>query len=392
MGRSGGKGRRRIRRDPAAKRKQDADSIGLADNDRQSTMMKLSALSAPIVVTALLAQAGPSGAAGAGVPARPQEAAQAPAAPDAPPPFAEWLEGLLAEARQRGFSEPVLQQTLVGLEPLQRVIDSDRSQPELTPGLAQYLKSRVTPRAIERGRDALRTHRTLLARIETTYGVQPRFLVAIWGLESSFGRSIGRIPAFQALATLAWDPRRATRFRAELFQALMMVDRGFIDAPTMTGSWAGAMGQPQFLPSSYMQYAVDFDGDSKRDIWTSTPDALASIANYLKGFRWNGGETWGREVRIGAKARATIAGRVPQRTEGCFARRTMTERRPLDEWRAMGVRLRDGSPLPKADIEAGLVDTGERLFLVYPNYDSILGYNCAHYYAISVGLLADALR
>jgi membrane-bound lytic murein transglycosylase B len=353
----------------------DADSIGVADNDRQSIVVKV--LIALLVAAALAQPA--------------QDAAQQPA-PDSPPPFGEWLEGLLTEARGRGFSEPVLQQTLVGLEPLQRVIESDRSQPELTPGFEQYLKSRLTPRAIERGQDALRTHRTLLARIEKTYRVQPRFLLAIWGLESSYGRVIGKIPAFQALATLAWEPRRASMFRGELFQALMMVDRGYIDAPTMTGSWAGAMGQPQFLPSSYMQYAVDFDGDSKRNIWTSTPDALASIANYLRGFKWNGGETWGREVRISTESRQQITERVPRRTDGCYARRNMTERRALEEWRAMGVRLRDGRPLPKADIEAGLVDTGERTFLVYPNYDSILGYNCAHYYALSVGLLSDTLR
>jgi membrane-bound lytic murein transglycosylase B len=312
--------------------------------------------------------------------------------PVPPPPFNEWLEALIQEARDRGFSEPVLQQTLVGLEPLQRVIESDRSQPELTPGLAQYLKTRLTPRKISEGRERLKANRALLARIERAYGVQPRFLVAFWGLESNYGRLLGRTPAFQALATLAWEPRRAAFFRGELFQALMMVDRGFIDAPTMTGSWAGAMGQPQFMPSSYMQYAVDFDGDGRRDIWKSTPDILASMANYLKGFGWNGRETWGREVRVSEEAAGRIGEQIPKRARGCYAERNMTERRPLSEWQTLGVRLSNGSALPKATMDAGLVDTGERQFLVYQNYDAILAYNCAHYYALSVALLGDSLR
>jgi membrane-bound lytic murein transglycosylase B len=332
-----------------------------------------------------------NGSAGTETAATPQDPPPSPG-PETAVPFADWLQSLLEDARAKGFRESLLQQTLVGLEPLERVIESDRSQPELTPGFAQYLKTRLTPRSIARGKELMRTHRSLLSRVEKAYGVQSRFVVAIWGLESGYGRSIGRIPAFQALATLAWEPRRATFFRGELFQALMMVDRGFIDAPTMTGSWAGAMGQPQFMPSSYMQYAVDFDGDSRRDIWKSTPDTLASIANYLKGFNWNGLETWGREVRLTADARQLVADQIPERTEGCYARRNMTERRPLEEWRKLGLRLANGSPLPKADIEAGLVDVGERAFLVYPNYDAILGYNCAHYYALSVGLLGDSLR
>jgi membrane-bound lytic murein transglycosylase B len=324
----------------------------------------------------------------------PLPAAQEPAVAQAPegPPFSEWLDGLIQEARGRGFSEAVLQQTLVGLEPLARVIESDRSQPELTPGFSQYLKSRLTPRAINQGRELLKTHRALLARIERAYHVQPRFLVAFWGLESNYGRIMGRIPAFQALATLAWEPRRAAMFRGELFQALTIVDRGFIDASTMTGSWAGALGQPQFMPSSYMQYAVDFDGDGKRNIGTSTPDTLASMANYLKGFNWNGGETWGREVRVSEAAQEQITQKIPKRAQGCYAERNMTERRPLADWSAVGVRLVSGGPLPKADMQAGLVDVGERTFLVYRNYDAILAYNCAHYYALNVALLADALR
>jgi membrane-bound lytic murein transglycosylase B len=309
-----------------------------------------------------------------------------------PPPFGVFLEGLIAEARGRGYSDALIDQTLSGVEPMPAVIKSDRSQAELNPGFSRYLSTRLTRPMIRRGRELSTTHRALLARIERAHDVQRRFLVAIWGLESRYGRLTGRIPVFRALATLAWDPRRAEFFRNELFDAMSMVQAGHIEARTMTGSWAGAMGQTQFMPSSYKKFAVDFDDDGRRDIWKSAPDALASIANYLKGFGWNGDETWGREVRVTSAVKARVDAQVPKRTVGCYAERNMTERRPLAEWSTLGVRLVDGAALPRADLEAGLVDVGERKFLVYPNYDAILGYNCAHYYALSVALLADRLQ
>ena len=310
---------------------------------------------------------------------------------DAPVPFAAWLDQLVEEARARGYDDALIAQALGGLEPLPRVIQADRSQAELNPGFARYLSTRLTTPMMRRGLELSRANASLLARIEQRFHVQRRVVLAIWGLETRYGRVTGSTPIFRALATLAWEPRRADYFRGELFNALTMVQRGHIDVRSMTGSWAGAMGQAQFMPSSYLAYAVDFDGDGRRDIWKSTADALASIASYLKGYGWNGDETWGREVRIPAAARDRIA-EMPKRPEGCFAIRNMTERRPLDDWRALGVTRADGGPLPVADIQAGLVDVGERQFLVYPNYDAILGYNCAHYYALTVGLLADRLR
>jgi membrane-bound lytic murein transglycosylase B len=312
--------------------------------------------------------------------------------PAPPPPFTDWLADLTREARERGFSEALVQQTLSGLEPLHRVVESDRSQAELNPGFSRYLSTRLTGTMVKRGQDLGREHRALLGRIERDFDVQRRFLLAIWGLETRYGRVTGNIPVFQALATLAWEPRRSTMFRGELFNALAMVQRGHIEPASMTGSWAGAMGQPQFMPSSYLSYAVDFDDDGRRDIWKSTADALASIANYMKGFGWNGDETWGREVRVSAALHEEIERTIPNRTEGCYARRNMTERRPLREWQKMGVRLVNGAPLPKADLPAGLVDVGERKFLVYENYDAILAYNCAHYYALTVALISDRLQ
>ena len=312
--------------------------------------------------------------------------------PPAPPPFSDWLVALRQEARDRGFSDALLDQTLDGIEPLEHVVQSDRSQAELNPGFARYLSTRLTTTMIRRGKEMTVENKAVLGQVVRKYNVQGRVLLAIWGMETRYGRVTGKVPVFQALATLAWEPRRATFFRGELFNALMMVQRGHIDAPSMTGSWAGAMGQTQFMPSSYLTYAVDFDGDGHRDIWKSTGDSLASIANYLKGFGWNGDETWGREVKVTSAVRDEIARTIPKRPEGCYAIRNMTERRPLAEWQELGVRLVGGKPLPRAVIPAGFVDVGERTFLVYPNYDAILAYNCAHYYALTVALLSDRLR
>jgi membrane-bound lytic murein transglycosylase B len=312
--------------------------------------------------------------------------------PPEPPPFSEWLEGVMDEARGRGFSEALIRDTLTGLEPLPRVIQSDRTQAELVVGFDRYYRTRVNARVVRRGHEALVANGSVLRRIEDTYNVQRRFIVAIWGIETQYGRVKGTTPVFRALATLAWEPRRAAFFRGELFDALTIVSRGDIDAASMTGSWAGAMGHPQFMPSSYLKFAEDFDRDGRRDIWRSTPDALASIARYLQEWGWNGEFTWGREVQVSADARAAIDASVPKQTEGCFAMRNMTERRPLAEWQRLGVRRTNGAALPSADVPAGLVQTDTRSFLVYPNYDAILRYNCAHYYALTVAMLADQIR
>ena len=312
--------------------------------------------------------------------------------PEQPPPFDEWLQGLKDEARARGYSDALIDQALGGVEPLPRVISNDRSQAELVVGFDRYYRTRVTPPVVRRGRELARENRTMLSRIEQQYDVQRRFIIAIWGMETRYGRVTGNTPVFQALATLAWEPRRAEYFRNEIFDALTMVSKGYIDTKSMTGSWAGAMGHPQFMPSSYLRFAEDFDRDGRRDIWRSTPDALASIAKYLEGWGWNDEFTWGREVLVTQEARARIELETTQRSEGCFAMRNMTERIPLDDWQRLGVRLPNGRALPKSEVKAGLVTTDRRTFLVYNNYDAILRYNCAHYYALTVALLADQIR
>ena len=310
---------------------------------------------------------------------------------EAPKPFDEWLSDVIADARARGFSEELLNDTLVGLQPLPRVVERDRSQTEFTRTLDRYFRALATPRIIRLGRQHAIEDGALLRSIQTTYGVPPSIVLAIWGIESHYGEFSGATPVFQALATLAWEPRRSEFFRGELFKALTIVSGGYIDAKTMTGSWAGAMGQPQFMPSSYLARAVDFDKDGRRDIWRSTPDALASIANYVMASGWTAGQTWGREVTIAGDVREKLAD-IPMRTNGCSATRAMTERRPLNDWEQMGVRLESGAALPRSDIPAGLVETGGRSFLVYPNYDALLGYNCVHLYALSVAMLSDRLQ
>ena len=234
--------------------------------------------------------------------------------------------------------------------------------------------------------------RVTLQQVSDRYGVQPRYLVAVWGMESNFGRFSGVRPVVQALATLAWEGRRGAFFTSELMDALRIVDRGDIDLAVMKGSWAGAMGQTQFMPSSYLRHAEDFDGNGDRDIWRSTPDVLASIANYLKAYGWKADETWGREVRLPAAKADSIVETVGLRTEGCRAEREMTVRRPLKQWQALGVRALDGKALPSAERDASLLRAGKRAFLVYGNYEALLGYNCAHAYALAVSQLADRIR
>jgi membrane-bound lytic murein transglycosylase B len=318
------------------------------------------------------------------VPARAQD--------DPRPAFTEWLTAVRAEALDRGIRPEVVDQALGDIdEPSPDVLDRDRSQAETVLPLETYISRRLTPPVVTTGRQMVALHKSLLDDIADKYGVPPGVLVAVWGAESNFGRFSGVRPTVAALATLAWDPRRATLFRRELFSALEILNRGDIQIENMRGSWAGAMGQPQFMPSSYLQYAEDFDGDGRRDIWHSSADIFASIANYLKGAGWTAGQRWGREVSVSKAAAGTIATRVERRAGSCQATRNMTVALPLGEWSRLGVRAVNGTALPTGPISAALVSGATRHFLVYSNYDALLSYNCAHAYAISVALLADRL-
>jgi membrane-bound lytic murein transglycosylase B len=303
--------------------------------------------------------------------------------------FAEWLTGVRAEALALGIGEATVDRALTGLEPVPTVIQRDRTQAEIVQTLDEYLAQRVSNKVVQTAQAMRRSHGVVLKEVSEKYGVPPGILVSVWGLESNFGRFSGVRPTIATLATLAYDPRRSVMFRQELFDALRILDSGDVEPAAMRGSWAGALGQPQFMPSSFLLYARDFDGDGKRDIWKSTPDVFASIANYLSAHGWAKDQTWGREVRVPASVLEGLAETAPLQTDGCLARRQMTVPLPLATWKKLGVKTAAGGALPAADIDASLVSGVKRHFLVYPNYQALLSYNCVNAYGLSVGLLAD---
>ncbi len=321
-------------------------------------------------------------------------AAQPPAdsaAPQALPPFEKWLAELREEALSIGIPKPVVVRTLTDVQPVAQILERDRTQAEFTLDLETYLKRRLTRDTIRTAQRMHTRHRSVLRRVEKEYGIPSRMLVAVWGLESNFGKFSGVRPTIPTLVTLAYDARRGAMFRGELFSALQIVSRGDIELERLKGSWAGALGQPQFMPSSYLKYAQDFDGDGRKDIWRSPSDVFASIANFLKQHGWARGVRWGREVRIPASRQSSVDD-VPTRDAGCRAERAMTEARALDAWGKLGVLTSTAKPLPAARNNASLVSAGDRDFLVYENYEALLAYNCAHTYALSVALLSERIK
>lgn len=327
----------------------------------------------------------------------PQAAGVAPPTPVTPPAeperedFQTWLAGVRTEALARGIKEETVNAALTNVEPLPIVLERDRAQAELVLSLNEYLNRRLTRRFIRTGREEAAEHRDLLKRITAEYGVQWKYIVAIWGIESNYGRFQGVRPVIPALATLAWEGRRGAFFKGELFNALEILDRGYIGLAQLQGSWAGAMGQTQFMPSSYLKHAQDFDGDGDRDIWRSEGDIFASIASYLKAYGWTPDQAWGREVRLPRSGALAVVDKIGMRTTGCRANREMSNPAPLSRWQALGVRAINGGSLPRVDRNASLFHSGNRSFLLYGNYEALLGYNCAHTYALSVALLADRI-
>jgi membrane-bound lytic murein transglycosylase B len=321
----------------------------------------------------------------------PSAQSPSPVQPLPQPPFDQWLAELRSEAISRGISEALIDRAFADVVPVESVLERDRAQAEFTLDLQAYLKRRLTTPTIRTARQMHTKHRSVLTKIEKTYGVPSTVLVSIWGLESNFGKFAGVRPTIPALVTLAYDPRRGAMFRGELFHALDIVQRGDIELEKLRGSWAGALGQPQFMPSSYVKWAQDFDGDGRKDIWSSQPDVFASIAYFLQQHGWAEGARWGREVKI-PSARLEAAQAIPLRETGCRAVRSMTEPRSVTDWRTFGLRTTTGAPLPSADMPASLMFAGTRAFLVYDNYHALLGYNCANTYALSVAVLSDLLN
>lgn len=298
------------------------------------------------------------------------------------PTFASWLDEVKLEAVARGIRASTVERALSDVSPQSRVLELDRRQPERRLTFAEYRNGVVSRARTERGRALLGTHGQLLRRTESRYGVPAGVVVALWGLESSFGDRLGEYPVISSLATLAFDGRRARFFRGELLSALQILDRGEVPPGSLRGSWAGAMGQCQFLPSTYLGFAVDADSDGSRDIWRSLPDVFASAANYLARSGWRKGVRWGRAV----SAPGALG------SEGGAA---LERRETMSRWRALGVRRADGGELPGSTLEASLVRpdrSSEEAFLVYDNFRTLMVWNRSTYFALSVGILSDLLE
>jgi membrane-bound lytic murein transglycosylase B len=301
-------------------------------------------------------------------------------AQEVPKDFTAWLELLREDARSEGISEKTLNEALANLKaPEPRVIESDKKQPEKTESLANYVATRVSKERIAEGNLMLRRYPTWLGRVERKYKVQRRFIVALWGLESSYGRHAGKYPVIPALVTLAYDSRRGDYFRKELLVALKILDDGHVSLARMKGSWAGAMGPFQFMPSSYRHYAVDGDGDGRINIWDSVPDALASAANYLAKAHWKNDQTWGRPVKLPKKIDSSLIG--------------LKTRLPLLRWQSLGVRRINGRALPRRDLQASLIvpdGSAGPAYLTYSNFKALRRWNRSNAFAVSVGTLADS--
>ena len=298
-----------------------------------------------------------------------------------PEEFKLCLASLQTKARAEGISPALVDTQLAKVNFDPRIIGYDRAQPEFTQTFSGYYYQRVNDARIQMGRDFYRQYQPLLREITRQTGVPGRYLVAFWGMETNFGRYFGKLPVLDSLATLACDPRRPTFFTQELMAALRILDRGDITADKLTGSWAGALGHMQFLPSVYLRYARDADNDGRRDLWQSIPDALTSAGYFLQGLGWNAEERWGREVILPEGFDYRLAG--------------LKNRQPLNFWQEQGVRTVFGGALPNVKMEAALlVPTGHRgpAFLVYPNFNVIMRWNLSEFYALSVGILADKIH
>ena len=294
--------------------------------------------------------------------------------------FAAFLASVRAQAIGSGVAAATVDRAFAGLRPNAKVLELDSYAPERTQSWERYRATRLSDVRVTAGRKALQANRDALEVIARRYGVDPTVIVAIWGLETNYGGFTGGFSVIEALATLAADGRRDGYFQRELINALRILDSGDIALPRMTGSYAGAMGQPQFMPSSYFQYAVSFDGSPRRDIWDNRNDALASIANYLLRSGWRAGEPWAQLVRAPA---GLIVGRDSR-----------DDRRPVPAWTRLGVTRPDGSALASPALTAALVQPdgpGGEAYLTYNNFDVIRLYNHSDLYALSVGLLADEI-
>jgi membrane-bound lytic murein transglycosylase B len=293
--------------------------------------------------------------------------------------WSAWVADVRKEALADGIRPAVFDTAFADIqEPSRQVKGLARSQPEHRLTYQKYLSSRVDTYRITVGRSQYKKNQVLADKIGRDFHVDPCFMMAFWGMETSYGSYMGNFPVIKSLATLAYDSKRQAFFRKELFLALHILNDGHVSLQDFKGEWAGASGQPQFLPSSWMKYAVDYDGDGRKDIWRSKPDVFASIANYMHINGWHAGEPWAVLVTLPPHFDRSLEGKATIK--------------PVSEWAAMGVRRTDGSPLPYSNLNASIVQpNGGPVFLAYPNYRMILKYNNSIYYAGAIGYLADKI-
>jgi membrane-bound lytic murein transglycosylase B len=294
--------------------------------------------------------------------------------------FEQCKARLKVTAKEQGIDASIVDSVLDAVQYNARVIELDQRQPEFTRTFGNYYQLRVTATRVALGRVLLATHIDLLQRVQKQTGVPPHYLVSFWGLETNFGNTFGNMSVTDSLTTLACDPRRSEYFTSELMAALKIIEAGDIDVQQMEGSWAGAMGHVQFMPSAYLRYAVDGDGDGKRDLWGSTEDAMFSAGNFLQHLGWQAGIRWGREVIL------------PEGFDYALANTGKSS--PLSDWRDLGIKDAFGQPLASSDIASRLlVPSGHKgpAFVIYENFDVIMDWNHSEYYALSVGRLADRI-
>lgn len=297
--------------------------------------------------------------------------------------FSDYLSSLKQEAAASGFSQDLLDEAFATISFRPTVVKSDKNQPERKVTLDNYLATRVPDWKVNQAVEKLIEHKAILEEIGKKYGVQPRFIVALWGNESNFGRIQGSFDVLSALSSLAYEGRREALFKKQFMAALTILAQGHTTVSAFKGSWAGAMGQSQFMPTSFLTYAVDYDGDGKKDIWGTPADVFASIAHFLSSEGWRGEHTWGRQVKVFQNDALNQAGLSKNHYQS------------LAKWQQAGVRRYDGSALPEVDIKASLImpdGPDGRIYLVYNNFHTLMKWNRSSYFGVSVGYLSDRIK
>ncbi|MFD2180075.1 lytic murein transglycosylase [Veronia pacifica] len=297
--------------------------------------------------------------------------------------FDDYVLGLKKDAIASGINAQLVDDAFKNVKYKARAVKADRNQPEKKLTLDTYIQRAVPKWKVDKAKAMFSKHKQLLSSVGEEYGVQPRYIVALWGIETNFGSLTGNFSVVNALTTMAYEGRRETFFKKELMSSLQILQEGHISLNDFKGSWAGAMGQNQFMPSSFLRYAVDGNQDGKKDIWNSLPDVFSSSANYLKQAGWNDNYTWGRVVRVPKGLSPSLVGIDKEKG------------RSLQFWQSQGIRKNSGAALPDLDITAWLIQPDDglgRSYLVYGNYQSLLDWNRSHYFALAVSYLADRIK